>query len=311
MMKKKEIFVGGVGQLPEADIHKYFSQFGKIVSVSLVKDRKSQKSRGFGFVVFEEEDAAKKALKQQIHTLEDLTIECKPSQESKSGKASKVVAEPDAAHEIWIGGLEKDIVAGDLEQTFEAFGEVLSSRIVLDKESGLSRGFGFVAFTTRAAMDKALALSHTVAGKEVTVRGAEAGPDKRKNGRVDTSARNTVFVGGLAPDTTEAKFRETMQACGGILKVEVKVDAKTGNCRGFGFVTFKKTKGVNAALEAAAAKSLKIGQAVLSARIARSKKSKLSHYGGRGNAFASEEDRAKDAEGEKEHSSAKRTKTAA
>lgn len=51
-----------VGNLPfsitEDELREYFSKYGEIVSLTLVKDRETGKSRGFGFVGFENSERA-------------------------------------------------------------------------------------------------------------------------------------------------------------------------------------------------------------------------------------------------------------
>ena len=45
---------------------------------------------------------------------------------------------------IYVGNLPWDLTEDDLREAFAAFGEVESAKIVTDKFSGRSRGFGFV-----------------------------------------------------------------------------------------------------------------------------------------------------------------------
>ena len=45
---------------------------------------------------------------------------------------------------IFIGNLSYNITEGDLRQAFEAFGQVASATVIKDKQSGQSKGFGFV-----------------------------------------------------------------------------------------------------------------------------------------------------------------------
>jgi RNA recognition motif-containing protein len=45
---------------------------------------------------------------------------------------------------IYVGNLPWRTTAEDLQALFEPFGEVVSTRIISDRESGRSRGFGFV-----------------------------------------------------------------------------------------------------------------------------------------------------------------------
>jgi RNA recognition motif-containing protein len=45
---------------------------------------------------------------------------------------------------IYVGNLSYEVTEEDLRETFEAFGEVTSVKIITDKHSGQSKGFGFV-----------------------------------------------------------------------------------------------------------------------------------------------------------------------
>jgi heterogeneous nuclear ribonucleoprotein A/B/D len=46
-----------------ADLQEYMSKYGKVVSCNLKKDLETNRSRGFGFVVFEESDSLEKVRK--------------------------------------------------------------------------------------------------------------------------------------------------------------------------------------------------------------------------------------------------------
>ena len=59
----KKIYVGGLNyDCKEAELKTLCEQFGTVVEVNLVKDTKTGESRGFGFVLFEEEATAIKAI---------------------------------------------------------------------------------------------------------------------------------------------------------------------------------------------------------------------------------------------------------
>jgi RNA recognition motif-containing protein len=45
---------------------------------------------------------------------------------------------------IYVGNLAREATEDDLRQAFEAFGQVTSAKIITDKFTGYSRGFGFV-----------------------------------------------------------------------------------------------------------------------------------------------------------------------
>lgn len=45
---------------------------------------------------------------------------------------------------IYVGNLPYSTTDGDLERLFEEFGEVASAKVIVDRETGRSKGFGFV-----------------------------------------------------------------------------------------------------------------------------------------------------------------------
>ena len=60
---KNQIFVGNLPhQVTQEDLKPYFSPFGEITQIFVVKDRETQRSRGFGFVTFATENAASQAV---------------------------------------------------------------------------------------------------------------------------------------------------------------------------------------------------------------------------------------------------------
>ncbi|KAA3662573.1 MAG: RNA-binding protein [Chloroflexi bacterium] len=57
---------------------------------------------------------------------------------------------------VYVGNLSWNTVEDTLREQFSEFGEVVSVKIVRDRESGRSRGFGFVEFSTEAAAEAAI-----------------------------------------------------------------------------------------------------------------------------------------------------------
>lgn len=58
---------------------------------------------------------------------------------------------------IFIAGLSYNISDADLEELFTEYGEVTSARVVMDRETGRSKGFGFVEMTEDEAGNAAIA----------------------------------------------------------------------------------------------------------------------------------------------------------
>jgi len=57
---------------------------------------------------------------------------------------------------IYVGNLSYDVSEENLRQAFESFGQVTSARIIKDKYSGQSRGFGFVEMLEQAQAQAAI-----------------------------------------------------------------------------------------------------------------------------------------------------------
>ena len=58
---------------------------------------------------------------------------------------------------IYVVNLSYDTRDGDLEQAFSAFGDVDSARVIIDRDTNRSKGFGFVEMASKEAGDKAIA----------------------------------------------------------------------------------------------------------------------------------------------------------
>ena len=57
---------------------------------------------------------------------------------------------------IYISNLSYDVNDSDLRELFEEYGEVSSAKVIMDRETGRSRGFGFVEMTNDAEGQKAI-----------------------------------------------------------------------------------------------------------------------------------------------------------
>ena len=64
-MSANQLFVGGLGDTAEDALRSLFSSFGEISACAIVRDKKSGKPRGFGFVTFTESASVKSALAKQ------------------------------------------------------------------------------------------------------------------------------------------------------------------------------------------------------------------------------------------------------
>jgi cold-inducible RNA-binding protein len=61
---------------------------------------------------------------------------------------------------LFVGGLSWDTNADSLRTAFEQFGEVTDAAVISDRETGRSRGFGFVTFAEASDADSAIQQMH-------------------------------------------------------------------------------------------------------------------------------------------------------
>jgi RNA recognition motif-containing protein len=57
---------------------------------------------------------------------------------------------------LFVGGLSWGTTDDGLKAAFESYGEVVEAKVVLDRETGRSRGFGFVTLADDAAATRAM-----------------------------------------------------------------------------------------------------------------------------------------------------------
>jgi len=84
---------------------------------------------------------------------------------------------------IYVGNLSYDTQNDDLRTAFEQFGQVDDARVIEDRETGRSRGFGFVEMSDDSAAQKAIEEMNgtSLQGRTLTVN--EARPREDRGGR--------------------------------------------------------------------------------------------------------------------------------
>ncbi|MQL78906.1 hypothetical protein Taro_011334 [Colocasia esculenta] len=106
---------------------------------------------------------------------------------------------------IFVGGLSWETTDRDLEDAFSRFGKVTEAQVMLDRDTGRPRGFGFVTFADQRAMDDSINEMHgqELGGRVISVNKAEPklgsdGPDRgyRSGGGGYSSGLRGSYRGG-------------------------------------------------------------------------------------------------------------------
>ncbi|KAL0948922.1 hypothetical protein HGRIS_009031 [Hohenbuehelia grisea] len=136
MKDEGKMFIGGLNWDTTDDaLREYFEQFGKVDACTIMRDA-AGRSRCFAFLTFEE-PASVNAVMVREHVLDGKIIDPKraiPRQEHQ--RATK----------LFIGGLAGSVTSDSMREFFSQFGKVIDSTVMLDRETGRSKGFGFVSF---------------------------------------------------------------------------------------------------------------------------------------------------------------------
>ncbi|MQL97001.1 hypothetical protein Taro_029681 [Colocasia esculenta] len=113
-------------------------------------------------------------------------------------------------------------------------------KVIRNRQTGQSEGYGFVEFYTRGAAENVLQtfssmiMPNTDQPFRINWASFSMG-DKRS----DVGSDHSIFVGDLAPDVTDTLLQETF-ACrySSVKGAKVVIDANTGRSKGYGFVRF-------------------------------------------------------------------------
>ncbi|KAJ3719918.1 hypothetical protein C8R42DRAFT_672167 [Lentinula raphanica] len=130
-----KMFIGGLHwDTTDDGLRAYFEQFGKVEACTIMRDQ-AGRSRCFAFLTFED-PASVNAVMVKEHVLDGKIIDPKraiPRQEHQ--RATK----------LFIGGLAATVTSESMREFFSQFGRVIDSTVMLDRETGRSKGFGFVS----------------------------------------------------------------------------------------------------------------------------------------------------------------------
>lgn len=228
------------------DMYDTFSTFGTILSCKVATDEHGN-SKGYGFVHFETEEAANKAIeKVNGMLLSDKKLFVgrfipRKEREKDLGEKAKRFTN------VYIKNLPDSVDDEKLREIFEPHGSITSYRVMSD-ENGKSRGFGFVAFEDPEIAEVAVQAmaNYEIDGKTLYVgraqKRAERQMDLKKKFEVLKMERMTryqgvnLYVKNLDDTIQDEMLRKEFHPYGTI--TSAKVMTEDGRSKGFGFVCF-------------------------------------------------------------------------
>jgi len=221
-----------------------FSQFGTILSCKVASD--SGKSKGYGFVHFEKEEAAQLAIeKVNGMLLENKAVYVGPFQ--KKTERETPGSEPSFTN-VFVKNIDLEVTEEELKAKFEEHGP-LKNLVIMKDDKGKSRGFGFVNFENAEDAKKAV---EELNGQQIKSKAIFAGRAQKKAEREEALRKQfeekrqeriqkyqsvNLYVKNLDDAIDDEKLREEFSPYGTITSARVMKGEK-GSSRGFGFVCF-------------------------------------------------------------------------
>ncbi|KAJ5475023.1 RNA-binding protein [Penicillium diatomitis] len=175
------MFIGGLNwETTDQSLRDYFSQFGEVQECTVMRDSATGRSRGFGFLTFRDPKTVNTVMVKE-HYLDGKIIDPKraiPRDEQE--KTSK----------IFVGGVSQEATEQDFKQFFTQFGRVIDATLMIDKDTGRPRGFGFVTFDSEAAVENAPSRPLEILGKQIEVKKAQPRGNLRDENRGGRGGRD-------------------------------------------------------------------------------------------------------------------------
>ncbi|CAN6203287.1 unnamed protein product [Urochloa humidicola] len=153
-----KLFIGGLSwETNENHLRKYFGRFGEVTAAIIMRDHKTRQGRGFGFLVFSDASVAEHVTMNK-HFINGRMVSAKKvvPKDNHSIMSKSNARSIGISRKIFVGGLPLNVTEADFRRTFEQFGIITNAVVIYNHFTKRPRGFGFITFDSKDAVDKAL-----------------------------------------------------------------------------------------------------------------------------------------------------------
>jgi len=270
-----KVFIGGLpSHVDEAMLKKDFAECGEISELLISRWPEDGSSRGMCFITWATEAAMRKCLAWHDVNYEGKYIrveERKGVDKKDKPRGGGPSTKPPGCRSVAVFDLAPSVGEDELHEFFGKCGSVSNTRILKNRETGESRGIGFVEFEVTGATDQAVLLSGTsFAGKPIKVEFAKDAGDKGKGKGKGKSSDGTpsekpdgcvaVVIRQMSTLVTEDDLWRLFSDCKSASNISILMDNNTFQSRGIAFVDFDDTTDTDIAVKKSG--KLVCGQAV-------------------------------------------------
>lgn len=212
-MQTPSLYVGDLApDVNESLLFEIFSALGPVASIRVCRDAVTRRSLGYAYVNFHQLTDAERAL----DTMNFSMIKNKPcrimwSQRDPSLRRSGV-------GNIFVKNLSTEIDNKQLYDTFSLFGNILSCKVVVDRGTGKSKGYGYVHYETNEAANAAI---DKLDGMLIDGQEVQVGVFMRRNDRPDINEWTNCYVKNIPYEWDDDRLSEEFSKYGEVVSATV------------------------------------------------------------------------------------------
>lgn len=216
-------------------LHDTFAAFGNILSCKVAQDEHGN-SKGYGFVHYETDEAASQAIKHVNGMLLNEKKVYVGHHIPKKDRQSKFEEMKANFTNVYVKNINPESSDEEFRELFAKYGDITSSSLARDQETGKNRGFGFVNFVSHEAAAQAV---DELNGKDFKGQDLYVGRAQKKHEREEELRRSyeaarqekaqkyqgvNLYVKNLADDIDDEKLRSMFSDYGPITSAKVMRD---------------------------------------------------------------------------------------
>lgn len=250
---KTNVFVKNLDpSTTSADLYDAFAPFGSIVSCKVADEEYATNHRGFGYINYENPEAADDAIGNMNGTVLNGRSIFVSHHVPKRERLYKIEELKANFTNLYVKNIELNVTDQEFQDLFANHGKLVSYSLPLDDE-GHSRGFGFINFESHdQAVAAVSALNDFVLhGKKLYVSRAQKKYEREEEmrqqyeaarlRRIEKFASTNLYIKHLDPSITDETLSEAFSPFGVITSARVMTD-DSGISRGFGFVCYSSSE---------------------------------------------------------------------
>lgn len=178
------------------------------------------------------------------NTTQKTTIDHETTSASRSSNSNRELesTSPNSVqYKMFVGGLAKWITEEDLTEYFSKYGEVKKAKILKERNSGNSKGFGFVFFKFKEGLTSSLKFpkKHVIKGRIVDCQEALGLACERDQKKYSQMNRRRVFIGNVSKAADDSDLTEYFSKFGKLKSAYLLKDYKENYTRRYGFIVFR------------------------------------------------------------------------